>query len=79
MDTKDAIYDGIKDAGIDFVVSVLIGLAIIAAVLYGAYLIAFKRYAKAHPVILGGARRGETLADAEEDEKVSDDDNLLEE
>ena len=67
-----------KTIGLDFVVSVLIGLALIAGIAYGAYLFSYKRYVKQHPVILGGPKRGETQLVEEEDESTGDV-NLLEE
>lgn len=65
-----------KTLGLDFVVSVLIGLVLIAGISYAAYLFSFKRYAKLHPVILGGPKRGEPPAVEEEDENTGDVDLL---
>ncbi|MBR6873237.1 MAG: hypothetical protein IKN17_07000 [Ruminococcus sp.] len=55
-------------AGLDFIVSVLVGLLMILGLLFGIYVFSFKRYAKLHPVILGGPRRGEIQAVKEEAE-----------
>ena len=68
-----------KGFGLDFVVSVLLGLGLIAGILFGAYLLSFKRYVKKHPVILGGAKRREQLTAEEEDESETVDVNLLDE
>ncbi len=65
-----------ESVGLDFVVSVLVGLALIAGILLGAYVISFKRYAKAHPVILRAADRGEAISVEEEDESSAEDMNL---
>ena len=61
-----------KTLGLDFIVSVLVGLLMIAVLCYAAYLFSFKRYVKQHPVILGGSRRGETKTVEEEDENTGD-------
>ena len=67
-----------KAAGLDFVVSTLVGLGLIAGGAYGIYLLSYKRYAKQHPVILGGQKRGGVQTVEEEDEDTRDV-NLLEE
>ena len=53
--------------GTEFIVSVILGLAVIAGLLLAGYIAAFKRYAKAHPSILGRAGRGESVMTAEEE------------
>lgn len=67
-----------KGLGLDFVVSVLIGLGLIAGILFGAYVLSFKRYVKKHPVILGSLKKKEMPAAEEEDESETKDMNLLE-
>ncbi|MBR1393844.1 MAG: hypothetical protein IJ561_08440 [Ruminococcus sp.] len=58
--------------GMDFVLSVFIGLAVIAALLLWAYVAAFRKYGKEHPFILGGAKRGESKIVREEEEEIEE-------
>ncbi|MBR4555739.1 MAG: hypothetical protein IKO27_09135 [Ruminococcus sp.] len=64
-------FSWLNENGLDFVVSVLLGLGIIAGILFGAYVISFKRYAKAHPVILGRGRDTEDGTEITEEEDES--------
>ncbi|MBR6045006.1 MAG: hypothetical protein IKP47_05155 [Ruminococcus sp.] len=66
-------FDWLEDlTGAEFLVRVALGLGIMGAVLFGVYLAAFKRYAKAHPFILGGPKRGEDKIPHEEEEPAEE-------
>ncbi len=68
-----------EGAGMDFVVSVMLGLAAIALLLLGVYVVSFKRYAKAHPFVLSGIKRGGEEAEEgqeEHDEKEEESEDL---
>lgn len=72
-------FDWLGDKlGMDFVLSVFIGLAVIAAALMAVYVAAFRKYGREHPFILGGAKRGESKIIREEEEE-SENVNLLNE
>lgn len=65
--------------GAEFIVSVMIGLGIVAALLFGGYTAAYKRYAKLHPFILRHSVQSESQSNDEEEAEGSEDMNMLNE